>query len=99
MVGRGHPWNGRFGTKYGPKYGPESGTRQTGHRHLQAECKGFSNYFHMDVGSLFSVMRQHHELAAMSYIDLSRFLQYGLTFKRLRQLGDFIVLLSHAFRS
>lgn len=31
MVGRGHPWNGRFGTKYGPKYGPESGTRQTGH--------------------------------------------------------------------
>ncbi|KAG1850679.1 hypothetical protein F4604DRAFT_1661024 [Suillus subluteus] len=35
----------------------------------------------MDVGSLFSAMRQHHELAAMSYIDLSRFLRYASLLK------------------
>jgi hypothetical protein len=35
----------------------------------------------MGVKSLFLAMRQHRELAAMSYIDLSRFLRYASLLK------------------
>ncbi|KAG1766287.1 hypothetical protein EDD22DRAFT_878527 [Suillus occidentalis] len=35
----------------------------------------------MDVGSLFLAIRKHRELAAMSYIDLGRFLRYASLLK------------------
>ncbi|KAG1760187.1 hypothetical protein EDD22DRAFT_902304 [Suillus occidentalis] len=35
----------------------------------------------MDVGSLFLAIRQHRELAAMSYINLGRFLRYASLLK------------------